>query len=221
MYEILMYMNTIMFFCMAVSFTYGVVRFFKKGKALYLQMIVCGIGCMMLSRAYHVITLLTTGVLTEGFHVGRLGIMGSFLFFLCANYGQVDKLLDDGAKENRKYRIIPLVAPILIWLGYQMVLFGVTTVENKVVCGVTAALIMFASYFNLKHLIFPDVEFGFIRNIRNYNLIALILAVLSIGEMIFLILEWIVPLVILYIMMCVVSLTMIPVLERGVKKWTI
>jgi hypothetical protein len=70
-------------------------------------------------------------------------------------------------------------------------------------------------------LIFPDVEFGFIRNIRNYNLIALILAVLSIGEMIFLILEWIVPLVILYIMMCVVSLTMIPVLERGVKKWTI
>lgn len=221
MYQFLMYMNISMFFCMAVSFTYGVVRFFKKGKALYMQMIVCGVGCMMLSCAFQAITLLTTGVLTEGFHVGRLGIIGSFLFFLSANYGQVDKLLDDGAKENQKYRIISLIAPIFIWLGYQVVLFGPTTVENKIMCGVTTLFIMFASYFNLKHFIFPDVEFGFIRNIRGYNLIALILAVLSIGEMIFLMLEWRVPLMILYILISIVSLAMIPVLERGVKKWTI
>ena len=78
----LLFSNLAMFICMAISFTYGVVRFFKKGKALYLQMIVGGLGCMMLGRAFQVVTLLTRGMLPEGFHIGTLGIMGGFLFFL-------------------------------------------------------------------------------------------------------------------------------------------
>ena len=77
----LLFSNLAMFICMAVSFTYGVVRFFKKGKALYLQMIVGGLGCMMLGRAFQFITLLTRGTLPTGFHVGGLGIAGSFVFF--------------------------------------------------------------------------------------------------------------------------------------------
>ena len=80
----MLYSNLAMFICMAVSFTYGVVRFFKKGKALYLQMIVGGLGCMMLGRAFQFITLLTRGMLPKGFHIGTLGIVGGFLFFLSA-----------------------------------------------------------------------------------------------------------------------------------------
>ena len=217
----LLFSNFAMFICMAVSFTYGVVRFFKKGKALYLQMIVGGLGCMMLGRAFQVVTLLTRGMLPEGFHIGTLGIVGGFLFFLSANYGQMDKLLDDGAKENRKYRLIGLLAPLSVAGIYGLVFLFNVEIESIIVHGVMVGIIMFASYFNLKHFIFPDIEFGIIRNIRGYNLIALLLAILSVGELI--LLHWgkQIPLLILYVAICAVSIAIVPILEKGVKKWTI
>ena len=217
----LLFSNLAMFICTAVSFTYGVVRFFKKGKALYLQMIVGGLGCMMLGRAFQFITLLTRGFLPDGFHVGALGIVGSFVFFLSANYGQMDKLLDDGAKENRKYRLLGLLAPLLIAGIYSLIFLFNIGRESMIVYGVMAAIIMFASYFNLKHFIFPDVEFGIIRSIRGYNLIALLLAVLSVGEIALLLWNKLIPLLILYVAICVVSIAIVPILEKGVKKWTI
>ena len=217
----LLFSNLAMFICMAVSFTYGVVRFFKKGKALYLQMIVGGLGCMMLGRAFQFITLLTRGSLPTGFHIGTLGIVGGFIFFLSANYGQMDRLLDDGAKENRKYRLFGLLAPIAMAGIYCLIfLFNVST-ESIIVYAVMTVIIMFASYFNLKHFIFPDVEFGIIRSIRGYNLIALLLAVLSVGEIILMLWGQMIPLLILYVAICTVSIAIVPILEKGVKKWTI
>ena len=176
---------------------------------------------MMLGRAFQFITLLTRGTLPTGFHVGCLGIAGSFVFFLSANYGQMDKLLDDGAKENRKYRLLGFLTPLLIAGIYGLVFLFDISLESIIVYGVMTAIIMFASYFNLKHFIFPDVEFGIIRSIRGYNLIALLLGVLSVGEIILLLWNKTLPLLILYVAISVVSLAIVPILEKGVKKWTI
>ena len=216
-----MYANLAMFIWTAVSFTYGAIRFFKKGKALYLQMIVGGLGCMMLGRVFQFVTLLTRGTLPDGFHVGMLGIVGGFVFFLSANYGQMDKLLDDGARENRKYRLLGLLAPLLVAGVYAPVFLFSIGLETGIAYGVMAAIVMLASYFNLKHFIFPDVEFGIIRSIRGYNLIALLLGVLSVGEMILLAWGKQIPLLILYVAICAVSIAIVPILEKGVKKWTI
>ena len=221
MNKFLLFSNLAMFVCMAVSFTYGVARFFKKGKALYLQMIVGGLGCMMLGRAFQFVTLLTRGFLPSGFHIGLLGIAGSFVFFLSANYGQMDKLLDDGAKHNRKYRLLGLLAPLLMACIYGLVFLFNTETESMIVYGVMTAIIMFSSYFNLKHFIFPDVEFGIIRSIRGYNLIALFLGVLSVGETILLLWGKLIPLLILHVAICAVSIAIVPILEKGIKKWTI
>ena len=176
---------------------------------------------MMLGRAFQFITLLTHGFLPDGFHVGVLGIVGSFVFFLSANYGQMDKLLDDGAKENRNYRLLGLLAPLLIAGIYSLIFLFDIGRESMIVYGVMTAIIMFASYFNLKHFIFPDVEFGIIRSIRGYNLIALLLAILSVGEIALLLWNKLIPLLILYVAICVVSIAIVPILEKGVKKWTI
>jgi cell division protein FtsW (lipid II flippase) len=104
---------------------------------------------------------------------------------------------------------------------YCLLFFFNPGLESMIVYGVMTAIIMFASYFNLKHFIFPDVEFGIIRSIRGYNLIALLLGVLSVGEISLLLWNKTVPLLILYIAICVVSIAVVPVLEKGVKKWTI
>ena len=217
----LLFSNLAMLLCMAVSFTYGVIRFFKKGKALYLQMIVGGLGCMMLGRLFEFVALLTRGALPNGFHIGTLGIVGGFLFFLSANFGQMDKLVDDGARENRRYRLLGLLAPLVLAGIYCLIFLFNVGVESIIVYAIMTAIIMLASYFNLKHFIFPDVEFGIIRSIRGYNLIALLLAVLSVLEIVLSLYGKLIPLLILYIAICAVSVAIVPILEKGVKKWTI
>jgi hypothetical protein len=52
-------------------------------------------------------------------------------------------------------------------------------------------------------------------------LIALLLAVLSVGEIVLLLWGKMIPILILHVAICVVSLAIVPILEKGVKKWTI
>ena len=55
----------------------------------------------MLSRLFETLQLLSFGEIRSGFQVGDLGIIGSSLFFLGANYGELDSLVDDGSEAGR------------------------------------------------------------------------------------------------------------------------
>ena len=142
------------------GFIYGVVQFFRKRTALYARMIVFGIGCVMLGRLFETLRFFTTGEFHEGFRVSVLGTLGSFLFFLTANYGQMDSLVDDRSPVIRKYRIIAVLAPLtvagLYVLYFRYAGFG----EDAIVNGIISLVICQTTYFQLKHLIIPDVEGG-------------------------------------------------------------
>ena len=218
MYRIMLLALTI---CAATGFIYGLVRFFRKKTALYLRMIVFGVGCSMLGRLFETLQLFVNGQLTSGFHVGMLGIVGSFLFFFTANYGQMDSIVDDGSKQFRKYRLIGMIAPLGVIALYVVLLVVKGISESTVVLGVQSAVIALASYYHLKHLTIQDVDYGLIRSIRSYNLIALIYACLCMAEM--LVENIAFPTActaIVLALQCVAMLVIVPVLERGVKKWT-
>ena len=69
--SLVLIMNFWMFICSLAGLCYGVHHFFRIKKVLYLQMITCGIGCLMYARLFFVIFLFTQGELNQGFHVGR------------------------------------------------------------------------------------------------------------------------------------------------------
>ena len=91
--------------CSLIGLGYGVKVFFKRSKALYLKMITFGVACIMYSRLFQVIYLITQGNLNRGFHVGIFGIVVSFMFFFSANYGQMDGLVDDRTDKFKATRI--------------------------------------------------------------------------------------------------------------------
>ena len=96
-----MYLELALTISAGLGFVYGLFRFFRKDSAssdsgTYLRMIVFGLGCAMLGRLYGTLMLLVKGEYYPGFDVGMLGIIGSFLFFFSANFGQVDSVVDDG-----------------------------------------------------------------------------------------------------------------------------
>lgn len=204
-----------------IGFTYGVVRFFRNKSALYVRMIVFAVGCAMLGRLFETLQLLVTGTLNDGFNVGMLGIIGSFLFLFSANFGQMDSIVDDHYPEFRKTRLIALAAPIaeaVIWL---LIVAANGINSTTVWLGVEAVFIAQASYFHLKHLIINDIDYGLIRAIRSYNLLALVYALLCMLEM--LVKSFNLPAffaVAVCVLQFAVLLVFLPILERGVKKWT-
>ena len=161
------------------------------------------------------------GELGSGFNVGMLGIIGSFLFFFSANYGQMDSIVDDGSVKYRKTRIISFAAPLVVVAIWCVIAATRGIDESTVWVGVEMLFVALASYYHLKHLIIDDVSFGLIRSIRSYNLLSLVYALLCMSEGL---VECFnlptVCIVIVYILECIVLLVFVPVLERGVKKWT-
>lgn len=208
--------------CAAIGFGYGLFRFFRSKSALYIRMIVFAVGCAMLGRLFETLLLLVSGQIGGGFHVGMLGVAGSFLFLFSANFGQMDSLVDDGSKQFLKTRIIALAAPVAILAVWCFLVKENGFSQATIAQGAESILIAQAAYFHLKHLIINDVDYGLIRSIRSYNLVALIYAFLCMTEMA--IKSFNLPSVfpiIICVLQCIVMLALIPVLERGVKKWTI
>jgi len=217
-----LYLSLALTICAGIGFGYGVFRFFRGKSALYVRMIVFGVGCAMLGRLFTTLLVLVNGDIFEGFNVGMLGIIGSFLFFFSANYGQMDSIVDDGSPRFRKTRIIALAAPLVVAAIWIMIVSMYGFSELTIWIGIEMFFLALASYFHLKHLIIEDVNYGLIKAIRSYNLLSLIYAFLCIMEVLvecFALSLFVVVLV--YVLECVVLLAFIPVLERGVKKWTI
>ena len=216
-----LYLSLALTICAGIGFGYGLYRFFRDESALYVRMITFGVGCAMLGRLFETLLILVNGSLTSGFHVGMLGIIGSFLFLFSANFGQMDSIVDDGSKRFRKTRLISFAAPLVIAAVFCLI--AVTKGLNKttIPLGVETLFIALASYYHLKHLIIEDVSFGLIKAIRSYNLLSLVYAVLCMAEMF--VRSFNLPVfctVIVNALQFVLLLAFVPVLERGVKKWT-
>ena len=157
-------------FATFISFIYGLKHFFKKGKPLFLQTITMAMGSHTLGSIYHLCRTLTENALVEGFTPAYLGRIGFFLFILTASYGQMDKIVDDGSSKMMPSRLIALLAPICAILLYipNYTLEDVP-VQTKVVYAIVWIPAVIAVYFNLKHAIIPNMDFGFIRAIKSYN----------------------------------------------------
>ena len=213
--------NIGVFLCSLIGTIYGVKFFFRPKKALYLQMITCGIICIMYARMFQTIFLLSHGGLNDGFQVGLLGTMGSFMFFLSANYGQMDGLVDDGTSKFRMTRIKALLAPVIVLVMYVFYFLHVDGLRVQIPVGLVVIVMIPCVYYNFKHIIIYDVELGIIRQLRGYNILALEYAFVTMLEFWGLYSENIPLYMISAIGNGMVALVMLPVLKREAEKWAL
>ena len=155
------------------AFIYGLNKFFKKGKPLFLQSITMAMGCHSLGSIYHLCQTLTTETVLEGFTPAYLGRIGFFLFLITASYGQMDRIIDDGSAAIKPSRYIALIAPVSAAVLY----LPNATMEDLPTATKIAVLLVWlpavvSVYYNLKHAIIPDCDFGFVKAIKPYNVLA-------------------------------------------------
>ncbi|MBQ7700221.1 MAG: hypothetical protein IJT49_07770 [Clostridia bacterium] len=214
--------NIIICICAFIGFIYGIVKFFKPRKAVYAQMITLAVGCVAFGRLYQVVRLLTGGDMTSGFQLGVFGVIGSLLFLFSANFGAMDSLADDRSREFIKYRLISLAAPVSALVLYIIFVWFTDLPRSvKIASALVTVFVMQASYFHLKHLIFPDVDLGIIKCLRRYNLLALIYTFLCMAEMVVIGLGNETGILIVGVLIGSVMIGVIISAERGIKKWTI
>lgn len=202
------------------GFILGIILFMNPNKPLFAKMITLAIGCVAYGRCFQIVRMLTSAKVTTEFQLGFLGVIGSLIFLFSVNFGLLDKTVDDKSKKNRAYRLIPIAAPLAALVLYLVFLgFADTNALTKIV---GAALTFFAvqsSYFNLKHLIFPDKNGGVLSGLRVYNLLALVYSFLCIFEMIALSRGNLAINLVISVVMGIVVFLMIPTAIKGVKRW--
>lgn len=201
------------------AFIIGVAKYFKKRKPLFLQIITSALGCAALGQISFLIKQLIGQENGSGFQVSVLGLVGCYFFFFSASFGQIDGLGDSKDKELRKYRLISLSAPLAIAASYYFVVVGNFEITETVINGILFALLAVTSYFNLKHLILPDVDGGILKSIRSYNLVVLMLSAVTILRQISELYG--IEFLTFATMLCsaVLFFSVIIIAGRGVKKW--
>lgn len=216
----LIYLYLAMVVSAAAGFFYGAPRYFKPKKPLYASMIVLGVGCIMAGRAFSLLRMLT-GLKIEGvFHVGMLGTVGAFAFFFSANFGQIDSLVDGGEKTFSKYRLISCSSFVVTMVFFLTVLFSPAPLAEKIIDAVVFVAITASCYFHIKHIIIPDVDYGVISCLRLYNVFALSYGILCMTEITAAANGLLGLRITADILQCVVSFLLVPVMDRGVKKWS-
>lgn len=207
------------FFGAGFAFIWGLTKFYKHKVALYGNLILSGIGCFALGKLFGAVSFLTAGGLPEHFHVGYLGTFGCFLFIFSANFGQMDSLIDDGDKSMSRYRILSLGAPLLIIAIIIPAMLSAITLEMKIITIIMIIPVALASYYNVKHGIFPDMGFGFVKAIRPYNMCAFVMAVVSAISQVSEVMKINMVTFISDIMVAALCIAMIMSAERGTRLW--
>ncbi len=209
-------------FATLFSFIYGLNKFFKKGKPLFLQSITMAMGCHALGSIYHLCQTLTTETVIEGFTPAYLGRIGFFLFLIAASYGQMDRIVDDGSPKLIPSRFIAVIAPVLAIVLY---IPNAIIEDLPLATKITVLLVWLPAtvsvYYNLKHSIIPDFDFGFIKAIKPYNILA---TCLGFAELLCLT-AWNylhdVTMAITSFIFAGLCIAMMLVAKKGAEKWTI
>ena len=148
--------------------------------------------------------------------------IGFFLFILTASYGQLDRIVDDGSSKMRHARILALIAPLFAMLLYiPNALIEEVPIETKFVYALVWIPSILSVYFNLKHAIIPDFDFGFIKAIKPYNIFVLLL---SFSELLCLTAwDYYYPIqlavaAMVFAMLCIFTMVFA---RKGVEKWAI
>ena len=160
------------FLVAAFAFGFGAAKLFRRKKPMYMQLLVCASGCFALQQLSYVVNI-WCGV-TSAVSVGMFGIFGCNFFLFSANYGTLDKIVDDG-KGSGRARAGAAAAPVV--MAALAVAAFLAWKDRNMFCAVMWLVMLIpalpASYFNLKHILLPMDPFEFLRATKPCNIAAL------------------------------------------------
>lgn len=214
--------NIYLLICAAFGLGYGFHIMFTRKPPAYFKLVLFSMASQVFARIYYIISIVCYGGIPDTFNLGFIGFASFLLFLFFANYGQIDMLVDDRQNLITKYRVIPLIIPVV-----ELIVALLSILADKVELSVTIPYVILsiiaglAGYLNMKHLIIPDVEDGIVRAIRGYNLVAVLVEILTLAEIGLVCFEASQFVVFVQVALGILFVIMMPLLNKEVRKWTI
>ena len=176
--------NIYLLICTGFGLWHGIVQILiRKTRTAYTHFILFAALSMFLSRLTYVLSYAFYDGLPDRFNVGLLGFAAFFFFIFLANFGQMDLLLNDQDRANLRYRILAMIVPIIELFFSLLALFrGNSDLSVRIAFVIISVAAGSSGYFNLKHLLVPDIDFGIVRSIRGFNLIAFLAGIFTLSE---------------------------------------
>ena len=204
-----------------VALIYGACMMILRKTPLYFQLSMASVGCLLLGYLFDVCDYVVNGYHGDGYMIGYLGSIGSFLFLLAASVGYMDGIMDDGSAQIKKCRWIAWIGPLVAVALWGLNMFSEESLKIKIVYTLVWIPATFSVYYNLKHAILPDMGFGFVKAIRPFNIAAVCFTYLQLIHLtLWCFCDWI-PLVISGIVFGSSCIVMVVMADRGVKKWVL
>lgn len=129
----------------------------------------------MLEELWVIVNSLLGNGSQDGLVTVRLfGFFGCLCFMLSANANEFDKVVDEG--KSKKAKLMAIIAPTVLLALYALYAFSTmnTGATAIVVIGFLSIFpALPASYFNLKHLLLPEDEMGFLKLSKGIDIAAL------------------------------------------------
>lgn len=158
---------------LAVAATiYGVVSLFRKGKAMYFQLIVCAAACFSLKELWIVVNLLSQSVQGEN-GIQLFGLFGCYCFLLSANFGTFDRIVDETkGKSHTRATLLGLLAPMCLLVLYLV--GAMTSKDHRFLLLIISIPTFVSSYYNFNHLLLPLDEIGLLKATRPIDVMSLV-----------------------------------------------
>lgn len=188
----------------------------QRKQPLFFKILLFGCASFLLGAVFESCWTLVYREPPEGFHIGYLGYMGAYFFFMSAHYGAINRLADGGEKQYRPYRLVAILGPALAVI---LAVWSISTHGLSLPLLLLTVPIAIELYFAIKHLLLPDVDMGIIKVMRPYNGCVILLCFAQLLS-----LMPGVPVMLHQIaagMVCVLLVMLLPVAQMGVKKWYI
>lgn len=207
--------------CAVIGLAYGLSILFTKKPPLYFKLILFAMASQVFTRVFYLVTYLCYGDIPDVFNIGFVGLATFMMFLFFANFGSMDSLVDEKTKLITPYRILPLVIPVAEISISILVLFeddvDFTVRISFVVLSAVAGL---AGYFNLKHIIIRDVDGGIVRLVRGFNLLSLLVEILTLAEVA--LVCYGITNIVVYVqaVLGIIYIALLPLLYKEVRKWT-
>ncbi len=201
-----------------ISVLYGGIACLRHRQPLFFKILLYGLISYFFGALFTACYSVVHGGGPVGFHVGYFGHIGAYFFLFSSYYGAIDHLADGGESKYRVLRIvsaIPAIVPIAL-LVWGIVNYGLSTMLPLLMLILPMT---FTLYFAVKHLVFPDVEMGIIRVMRPYNGCVILFCIAELAGQFHYLPETVRTAS--AILSCLFLVLLLPLAEKGVRKWFI
>ena len=161
----------------AAAFVFGAVRLLSRRTLAYFHFLIWGVACFVLLALSACVNILCDAVFTQYIPIGAFGIIGVYTALLCANFGVLDKIVDERSSETGKARHLAMIAPIISAITVILLCikyFSDGRYASAVLLILLSGPMIFGVYLNLKHLLLPVDDMGILNATRGCNFTCLV-----------------------------------------------